>query len=149
MRVMKTIISGLFVLGAFGLFSATAVHAKGKLQLKTAVIYATKTGKMDSNIKKEMQKSLSATFGAYKGFKLINKGNQPLSKATPATIKLPTKQKALISLIGKKGKAYQLKLSIPKDKVKVKLSAPPKKLFYQAGIPYKKGRLILAFYLKE
>ena len=37
MRVLKTIVSGLFVLGAFGLFSATAVHAKGKLQLKTAV----------------------------------------------------------------------------------------------------------------
>jgi len=149
MNMMKKIVGGLILLGLCGVWSASTAQAKNALKLKTAIIYATKTGQMDPNITKVTQKSLAATFGAYKGFEQLEKANKKIAKGTPATLKLPTGQTAVVSLIGKKGRAYQLQLEIPKHKVKVKLSAPPKKLFYQAGIPYKKGRLILAFYLKE
>ena len=149
MRAITKVIGGLFFLGALFISMSTAAHAENKLKLKTAIIYATKSGQMDPKIKKVTQKSLSATFGAYKGFTLLDQTADVLTEKKAATVLLPTNQKAVVSLIGKKGRAYQLKLDIPKHKVKVKLSAPPKKLFYQAGIPYKKGRLILAFYLKE
>ncbi|MBV70254.1 MAG: hypothetical protein CMH52_02810 [Myxococcales bacterium] len=141
----------LVFLGLFGFAS----QAYAAVELKVAVVHATKAkSPTDSKISKVMAKSLTTVFGQYGSFKLLSKTAYQLVPKKTAEIDLPTGYKALVKYVGSlpkagKNKVHKLSLEIPKHKVKVKLRAIPKKLFYQAGIKHNNGILILAFYLKE
>ena len=135
----------------FGLLlgNVNTAHATKEVTTKVAIIHASKAkGGVDKSLSKKIVRSLRKTFGGYTTFKQLDKKTLKLTTKSPKVIKLPNAQKATLSYRGKKGRSHQLTLAIPKSKVNVDLSAPAKKLFYQAGIPYKDGILILAFYLK-
>ena len=150
MRMFRSIMMGIALLGILGFSGMSTAHAKDTVKLKVAVVYASKdAGKTDSRISGRMAKSLRTAFGQFKSFKLVSKEGFKLKKGNRASIALPTKDEAIVAYVGKARKKHKVLLSIPKHKVKMHLSAPAKKLFYQAGIRHKKGILILAFYLKE
>ena len=134
------------------MFGLTSAHASKAVTLKVAVVHATKTKetKKDPALKK-IRRSLKKAFGkiGYTSFRQVQKQTLELAVGQSGVIKLPAAQKALVKYTGKKAKRHMVKLSIPKSKVNVALRAPARKIFYQAGIPYKDGILILAFYLKE
>ena len=141
----------LLFLGLFGFSS----QAYAVVELKVAVVHATMAkSPIDAKISKVMAKSLKTAFGQYGSFKLLSKNAFQLAPQKTADVALPTGYKALVKYVGSvpkagKNRVHKLSLEIPKHKVKVKLRAVPKKLFYQAGIRHKDGILILAFYLKE
>ena len=141
------------VLASVMSFSKPA-EANDGVELKVAVVHALKSaGPIDSKISKKMAKSLRTAFGQYKSFKLISKTSNQLGRDKRNEISLPTGEKAIVTYLGKRASTkakpvHKLALAIPKHKVKLNLSAVKKKLFYQAGIKYNDGILILAFYLK-
>ena len=150
-KSLSRILTALLFLGLFGF----AGKASAVVELKVAVVHATKAKSViDAKISKVMAKSLKTAFGQYGSFKLLSKNAYQLSPKKTAKIGLPTGFKAIVKYVGSlpkagKNKVHKMSLEIPKHKVKVKLRAVPKKLFYQAGIKHEDGILILAFYLKE
>ena len=150
MNGFRSIALGIIATGLLCLVGAPAAYAKKNVKLKVAVVHAsTSAGSVDKGISKRMAKSLKTAFGRFKSFSLVSKDALKLSKGKKSVLKLPTSESAVITYNGKSKRKHRLTLSIPKHKVKMELSAPAKKLFYQAGIRHDKGILILAFYLKE
>ena len=129
----------------------SVAYASKSVTLKVAVVHATKAKQPQDPKLKKISRSLKKAFGkiGYKSFKQVSKQKMKLVVGKSAAIKLPAAQRAVVTYKGKKAKLHMLKLDITKSKAKVNLRAPARKLFFQAGIPYKKGILILAFYLKE
>lgn len=149
MSISRSIMASLICFFAASFVGLVSVQAKKPVELRVAVVHASKVAsKTDRKISKRMAKSLGTVFGQYKSFKLLSKDVQKLKTGKTVKIPLPVKTDAIIKYNGQEKKKHKLTLSIPKHKVKMKLSAPSKKLFYQAGIRYKKGILVLAFYLK-
>ena len=150
MRVFRSIMAGIALVGILGFSGVSTAYAGDSVKLKVAIVHASKAaGKIDPRISKRMAKSLHTAFGQFKSFRLVSKTALKLKKGKRVPVALPTKDKAVVAYDGKSAKKHKILLSIPKHKVKMRLSAPAKKLFYQAGIRHKKGILILAFYLKE
>jgi hypothetical protein len=138
------------LIGSLSLTGLSTAYSKDTVSLKVAVVHASKiAGKSDKKISARMGKSLRTAFGQFKSFQQLTKTTLKLKKGKRVAVNLPTKDKAVVVYDGKSGKKHRISLLIPEHKVRMKLSAPAKKLFYQAGIRYKNGILILAFYLKE
>ena len=152
MRGMKRSCTLILAFVGFLFGGITAAYASKPVTLKIAVVHATKTAgaKSDPELKK-IQRSLKKAFGkiGYTNFKQVSKQTLKLAVGKSGTIKLPASHKAIVQYKGKKAKRHMVKLSIPKSKLNVALRAPARKVFYQAGIPYKDGILVMAFYLKE
>ena len=149
MRCWNTRIMVIMTFVGTLLFGMGLAQAGNTAKVKVAVIHATKAKAPKDPALKKIEKSLKTAFGGYKSFKQLDKQVLKLTAGKPANIKLPGAQKARLTYKGKKGKRHMMTLAIPKSKVNVDLRVPARKLFYQAGIPYKNGILILAFYLKE
>jgi hypothetical protein len=150
MNGFRSIVLGMMTIGMLSLISTSTAYAEKPVNLKVAVVHAsTSAGQVGKGISKRMAKSLKTAFGRFKSFRLISKDVLKLNKGKKSVLELPTNEQAVIIYDGKAKRKHKLTLSIPKHKVKMKLSAPAKKLFYQAGIRHDKGILILAFYLKE
>ena len=139
-----TLVMGFFALSALGV-----AHAAGPVKLKAVVIHATKAPSKPHPGLKKIQKSLKTAFGQYQGFSLVSKQTLKLAQGQAQKLKLPRGGNALLTYKGKTKKQHKLRLALPKSKVKVDLSAPAGKMFYQAGLKHKKGILILGFFLKE
>ena len=140
----------LFILFAFIGFFCTPISswAKDEIGLKVVVIHATRDpGGVDSSLKR-IQSALKDSFGNYKSFKPLAKANIRLSKNDKSPkLQLPNGQTASFRYDGKDGKSHKLHLSIPKSKVNVDLRSPLKRPFFQAGMRYREGILILALVL--
>ena len=150
MRISKTILMSILLIGSLSLMGLSAAHASDAVSLKVSVVHASKdAGQTDKRISPRMAKSLRTAFGQFKSFKQLDRKALNLKKGKRVAVDLPTKDKAVVIYDGKSGKKHRISLLIPEHKVRMKLSAPAKKLFYQAGIRHKNGILILAFYLKE
>jgi hypothetical protein len=150
MNISRSIMASLFCFVGISFLGIGSAHAEKPVELRVAVVHASKLpGKIDKAISKRMAKSLGTVFGQYKSFKLLSKDVSKMQVGKTVEIALSAKNKAIVKYNGRDKKKHKLTLSIPKHKVKMKLSAPAKKLFYQAGIRHKNGILILAFYLKE
>ncbi len=115
--------------------------------LKVSVIHATKKGNFDPGLK-QIKSSLKRAFAGYQGFKQLNRHTLKLKKRKVKKLNLPNKQPVHFKYKGKKRKSHKVNLSIPKSRVNLDLSIPERKVFFHAGIRYKKGILILALYLR-
>lgn len=137
-------------LGAFGLalvLAASPALAAESVKLKVAVIHATQTaGGIDPALAK-ISRDLEKAFGGYKSFKQLDKTELKLDQGVRGTVKLPNGQDADFTYKGAQNERHALRLGIPASKVDVDLSAPLRKMFYQAGIPHEGGILILALFL--
>jgi hypothetical protein len=126
---------------------ATPALAAEKVGLKVAVIHATKTGDSVDPALAKIQGDLQRTFGGYKSFKQLSKSELDLAQGAPQSVKLPNGEDAKLTYKGERANRHDLRLDIPASKVGVDLSAPLRKMFYQAGMKYDGGILILALYL--
>ena len=133
-----------FVLAATG-----HVLAADGVSVKVAVIHAVKGKAPSDPALKKIEPSLRNAFGGYASFKQLDKQQFNLKEKGTKKIALPNAQSAEVRYDGQKGKKHMMRLTIPKSKVDVDLRAPARKMFYQAGMKYKGGILILAFYLKD
>ncbi len=133
-----------FVLGASGM----ALAADG-VNIKVAVIHAVKGKAKSDPALKKIEPALRKAFGGYGTFKQLDKHNFELKQKGTKKVSLPNGSSAAVRYDGQKGKHHLIRLTIPKSKVDVDLRAPAKRMFYQAGMKYKGGILILAFYLKD
>jgi hypothetical protein len=115
--------------------------------LKVAIIQASKaTAEPDPALAK-LQGELEKAFGGFKSFKQLDKTELKLQQGAKVTLKLPDGEDAELTYTGEKNGRHGLKLAIPASKVEVDLTAPLRKMFYQAGIKHDDGILILALYL--
>ncbi len=137
----------LWAWGLLIVLAAPAAHAAEKVGLKVAVIHATKTGDDVDPALAKIKADLQRTFGGYKSFKQLSKSDLDLAQGAPQSVKLPNGDDAKLTYKGESGNRHDLRLDIPASKVGVDLSAPLRKMFYQAGMKYDGGILILALYL--
>lgn len=137
----------LWAWGLLLVLVAPAAHAAEKVGLKVAVIHATQSGDGVDPALANIQGDLKKTFGGYKSFKQLSKSELDLAQGAPQTVKLPNGENAELTYKGERKGRHDLRLDIPKSKVGVNLTAPLRKMFYQAGMKYDGGILILALYL--
>lgn len=141
---------GLLALSLLALGAPTTALAQGdRVTLKVSVVHAKKTGNSVDPALNNIRGSLKKAFGGYSSFTQLTKKELTLAGTKPVSLKLPNGKTAVFTHKGKSGKQHQLKLTIPQSKVNVDLTAPAKRLFYQAGLRHDGGILILAMYLKE
>ena len=140
-RLGLAVLTGLLLLGG----SATAANAAVKL--KVSVVHAQKkAGPKDAKLKK-IQGRLERAFSRYKSFKSLSTHQFKLEAGKDAKLKLPTGKMASLKYIGAAGKrAHKLDLKVGQNTLNLRV--PQRRLFFQAGLKYKGGMLILAIYLK-
>ena len=139
----------LGVLLSFTLGASGNALAADDVNVKVAVIHAMKSKSSKDQALKKIESSLRKAFGGFSSFKQLDKHEFKLKKKGTQKIALPNGLSAAVRYDGQKGKHHSIRLTIPKSKVDVDLRAPVKRMFYQAGMKYKGGILILAFYLKD
>lgn len=129
-------------------FAPTQSWAKDEIGLKVVVIHATQNaGGVDPSLKR-IKSALQSSFGNYTSFKSLAKADIRLQKSDKSpNLQLPNGQKASFRYDGSDGKNHKLHLAIPKSKVNVDLRSPFKRPFFQAGMKYRDGILILALVL--
>lgn len=130
--------------------SAPAVcAAKEVVKLKITVIHATKKkGGVEASLRR-FKRDLSTAFAGYGSFRRLTEREVMLTRGKKSTVRLPTGQAADFVYKGERKGRHQVNLSIPKSEVDVDLSAPFGRAFYQAGISYQGGVLILAMLLVQ
>lgn len=139
--------SFLLSLGLIVGFVAPALAAD-QADLKVSVIHATKrAGPVDPALAR-IQKTLEKSFGGYSSFRELAKHKVELPLKKTRQIKLPNDQTAGFTYEGSVKEQEKIRLSIPRSKVDVSLRVPPRKVFFQAGLPHDGGILILALYLR-
>lgn len=142
--MMRTFLLGLGLI--VGLV-APAVAAD-QADLKVSVIHATKRAGPPDPALARIQNTLEKTFGGYSSFRELAKHKIELPLKKTKQIKLPNDHTAGFTYEGSVKEQEKIRLSIPRSKVDVSLRVPPRKVFYQAGLPYDGGILILALYLR-
>ncbi|MBU0552183.1 hypothetical protein KKF91_09310 [Myxococcota bacterium] len=131
-------------LGAALLFGGQALAADA-LTLNVTIIHAQKkAGPTDAALNGA---ALKRAFKGYNSFKLLDQKALKLSKKGASSLKLPNGQDAHFRYEGLAGARHKINFAVPKKRVDVDLRAPLKRTFYQAGMRYKKGMLILALTL--
>ena len=144
---IRALFMGIFIATTF-CFAGT-VLAADLVNVKVAVIHAAKDKGASDPALKKIETSLRKAFGGFSSFKQLDKHQFKLKKTGQKKLSLPNGLSAAVRYDGQKGKYHMMRLNIPKSKVDVALRVPAKRMFYQAGMKYKGGILILAFYLKD
>lgn len=134
--------------------AAAETPAEDQVQLTISVIHATK-GKagIDPSLK-PITRDLRRAFAAYSTFKRVDRQELQLKKGAAQTLELPNGQASSFEYRGADPKKadgtplHRVKLSIPKSELNVSLRAPAGKVFYQAGLGWKDGIIILAMMFK-
>lgn len=133
-------------LGASLLFGGQALAGES-LTLNVSVIHAQKkAGPTDTALDGQ---ALKRAFKGYRSFKLLDKRALKMSKKQPGKLRLPNGLAAQFRYEGKAGARHKVNFAVPRKRVDVDLRAPLKRTFYQAGMRYKKGILILALSLSH
>jgi len=132
-----------------------AAAANSPIRLKVSVIHAFKSeGLADPKLDK-IRDELTEAFANYKGFKSLQTEElaiydpaQPAGAQAAQSIRLPNGETAEFRHSGVSAKGqHSIRFSLAQAKVVVDLKAPLRKVFYQAGMKYAGGILILAMYL--
>lgn len=124
--------------------------ANDQITFDVVVIHATKdSGGVDKSLK-SLETALVRSFGDYSAFKKLDTTEFNLASGKKHSVKLPNgHDNATFIYNGNHGKKHLVKLSIPKARVEADLRMPINKPFFQAGLRYQGGILILAFRLRE
>jgi len=91
----------------------------------------------------DLQGTLDVTFAGYSSFRQLSKETVVLEGAKPKEVALPNDSKLTLTFHGFSDKLVKLGLGIS-DKMNTTLRVSPGSHFFQAGMRYKKGILILA-----
>ncbi|MCA9527837.1 MAG: hypothetical protein KC549_16235 [Myxococcales bacterium] len=122
--------------------------AADKVDLKVSIIFASKKpGPVDPALAR-IRGTLEKSFGGFQSFKELAKHKIELPLKKTRQIKLPNDQTAGFTYEGQAKDQEKIRIAIPKSKVDVGLRVQRRKVFYQAGLRYNDGILILALYLR-
>ncbi len=124
--------------------------ARGEVTFEVVVIHATKSGKGVDAALQQYKTPLVRSFKDYSSFNKLDKKVFRLAPSKKHSVKLPNGHgNATFAYNQANGKHHSVKLAIPKAGVEADLRMPLNKPFFQAGLRYKNGILIVAFRLSE
>jgi hypothetical protein len=145
MRGFIKIILALMVMGTMMSFADEAVAQSVDVTVRS--ISAKKAGNYFDPKLNDLKAKLTRAFSGYTYFKLVQKDDFKLSKSASNTVTVPGGTDVTITFHGLAGDFYKMGLSIA-DKLSTTLRASPGSTFFQAGLSYKSGILILAITVK-
>lgn len=146
---MRTIIHILmtmtFVVGLLGFNVAEASAETITVQVRS--IAAAKSGSSFDPALKDLKRKLKTAFGGYSNFKQVANDSFTVEAGQKQATTLPNGSKLTVKFHGYAGKFIKLGLGIA-GKLNTTLRASPGSTFFQAGLAYKGGILILAITVK-
>ncbi len=146
-RRLGALVLGLMVGGGALLSAHVAGAAEPGLRLKVSVIQASKEKAPPDPALAKIQADLEEAFAGYQGFKRLQAEERELVNDAPVQVALPNGESAEFKHTGVDKNVHKLHLTLPKSKVNVDVTAPLKKVFFQAGMKHGNGMLILAMFL--
>lgn len=143
MRMALNILMALTMVATFfGGFQVADASAE-TISVRIRSIAANNQGKaFDSNLN-DLKGKLSKAFGGYTNFKQVKDDSFTVAEKGKKTSKLPNGSDISVTFHGFAGKFIKLGLGIA-GKLNTTLRASPGSTFFQAGLSYKGGILILA-----
>lgn len=146
MRTLLNIILTMTVLLA-GVFAFAQPAAAQDITVRVRSIAATSQGEAFDSRLADVQKELQTAFRGYTNFKLLDDTNFRLSESQSRTVDLPGGTALTLTFHGISADFIRLGLSIG-SQLRTTLRASPGSTFFQAGLDYKNGMLILAISAK-
>ncbi|MFP4597057.1 MAG: hypothetical protein ACOC9J_01315 [Persicimonas sp.] len=147
MRTLLNIMVTLTMLVGIVGYAQPASAQQKDVTIKIRSIAASKHGDSFDKRLDSLKGQLQKAFGSYTNFKLIDEKSFELAKGKSNTASVPGGTKVTVSFEGTSGDFLRLGLSIA-DKLSTTLRASPGSTFFQAGLDYKDGMLILAITAK-
>lgn len=145
MRTALNIFIALLMLGTLTGFSPEA-HAD-QITVEVRTISATTDGEGFDNRLDHLKRKLQKAFRGYKSFKQVGKRSLRLRDKAHKSMPLPNGSELTITFHGMSGSLVKLGLAIA-GKMSTTLRASPGSTFFQAGLDYQGGILILAITVK-
>ncbi len=145
MRTLLNIMLTLAVLAGTIGFARPAEAAQVTIRIRS--IAAGTHGHVFDKELDDLKSKLQKAFRGYTSFKLINDTQFTLQAHTSHTVAVPGGTKVTMTFDGMAGQFLRLGLAIG-DKLHTTLRASPGSTFFQAGLDYKDGMLILAITAK-
>lgn len=149
MKTNKVLIQLLLLLGlAFvGLTGFTPEAAAADISVTVRSIAASKDGKSVDPKLRDIQSTLNVTFAGYTSFTQLGSQSVTMAKGKSSTVALPNRDELTLTFNGYAGSLVKLGLGISK-KLNTTLRVSPGSTFFQAGMRYKSGIMILAITVK-
>ena len=141
MRGFINIIVVLVVVGTTIGIADTA--AAQDVDVTVRSISASKNGESFDPELESLKTKLTRAFSGYSNFKLVQTDDFTLEKSQSKTVTVPGGTDVTLTFHGLAGDFFKMGLSIA-DRLNTTLRAAPKSTFFQAGLRYKSGILILA-----
>lgn len=141
MRAFMKIILAVMVMGAMTGIADTA--AAQDVDVKVRSIAASKSGDSFDPQLKSLKTKLTRAFSGYTNFELVQTDDFTLKDSQSKTVTVPGGTEVTLTFHGLAGDFYKMGLTVS-DRLNTTLRAAPKSTFFQAGLRYKSGILILA-----
>ncbi len=143
MRTVLNIVMALaMALTFFGGFDVSEASAES-ITVQIRSIHASNDGKSFDPKLKDLKGKLSKAFGGYTNFSQVSVSKFSVAKKEKKSASLPNGSSMTVTFHGYAGKFIKLGLGIA-GKLNTTLRASPGSTFFQAGLNYKGGILILA-----
>lgn len=142
MRTALNILIALLMIGTLLGISPAEAHAD-PITVEVRSIAASTEGDAFDNRLNHLSKKLKKAFRGYTSFKQVGKRVVKLKEDKSKSMPLPNGSELTLTFHGMAGQLIKLGLSIT-GKMSTTLRASPGSTFFQAGLDYDKGILILA-----
>lgn len=149
MKTKRVLVQMLLLLGMVfvGLTGFTPTAAAADISVTVRSIAASKDGKSVDPKLKDIQSTLNVTFAGYTNFKQLGSRSVSLAQGSSKSVSLPNNDRLTLTFNGYAGDLVKLGLGIS-DKMNTTLRVSPGSTFFQAGLRYKSGIMILAITVK-
>lgn len=139
--LLKILLMVTLLAGVVG-FSQPAA-AQQEVTVRVRSIAASKTGDSFDSRLNDLKGKLTRAFGGYTSFKQVGDSRFQIKEGQSESVSVPGGTSVRVTFHGVSGDFYRLGLAIG-DKLRTTLRASPGSTFFQAGLDYKDGMLILA-----
>ncbi|MFU8804721.1 MAG: hypothetical protein ACNA8W_12980 [Bradymonadaceae bacterium] len=146
MRTLTNYILLVFVLGSLFTF-AQPVAAQETVTVQIRSIAASTKGESFDSRLNDLKRNLERGFAGYTSFEQVAVNSFSLSEKGSNSVDLPNGSTLTMTFHGKAGQFINLGLAIG-DRLNTTLRATPGSTFFQAGLNYRDGILILAITVK-
>jgi len=143
MRNALKILMALLIVGTLVPAAPRPAWADDVITVRVRSIAASTKGKSFDKKLRDLHGKLKKAFPGYTNFEQVGHRRMRLKKGKGKSMKLPNGSEMTISFHGMAGRFIKLGLSIA-GKLNTTLRATPGSTFFQAGLDYEKGILILA-----
>ena len=116
--------------------------AAPEVDCQIRAIHATRAGEVDPRLE-PIAGNLRSAFAGYRGFKLLSSHSHSLKKGQSGESKLPTGHSLRVTFLEMAGEFIRMVVSIP-PRLRTTVRVKDGGTFFQAGLVYKGGILILA-----